>query len=203
VPGVGLHRNAALLLALITLGVGLAACGGGASKAASIAGCSPSGCPSPGASAALEVIAVKWSGCIRAHGVPDFPDPTIGSNGLPNWTANPNDPNSSVDSPGFPAARRACQHDLPHLGPQTSAQKAAANAQALKYATCMRASGVPDFPDPNGQGLIQIQNATGSLEANSPQFEKADQACKSLDNGFAIQSSSAVSTPSSGGGSGS
>jgi hypothetical protein len=25
----------------------------------------------------------------------------------------------------------------------------------------MRSNGVPDFPDPNGQGLIQINNAAG------------------------------------------
>jgi hypothetical protein len=143
---------------------------------------------------------VKFSACVRSHGVTDFPDPTIGSNGLPTWAANPTDPNSSTDSPAGRTARRACQQDLPHLGPQTSAEKAAANSAALKYATCMRSSGVPDFPDPNGRGLIQIKNATGTLDANSPQFEKAERACKSLDNGFAEQSSTAVSSiPGSGG----
>ena len=56
----------------------------------------------------------------------------------------------------------------------------------------MRSNGVPNFPDPNGQGLIQI-NATGTLEPSSPQFQKAEAACKSLDNGFA-KSSTAVSS---------
>ena len=81
---------------------------------------------------------------------------------------------------------------MPKLGPQTSAEKATANAEALKYATCMRSNSVPNFPDPNGQGVIQIKNATGTLDASSPQFQKAETACKTLDNGFAEQSSVAV-----------
>jgi hypothetical protein len=137
-------------------------------------------------------MAVKFSACIRSHGVPDFPDPTIGSNGLPNFAGSPNK-NASLDSPTGHAARRGCQNDLPHLGLQTSAEKAAANAAALKYATCMRSNGVPSFPDPNGQGMIQIRSAISTLENSSPQFQKAATACKSLANGFGEVSSVVVS----------
>ena len=137
---------------------------------------------------------------MRAHGVSDFPDPTVGSNGLPSWTFDAG--NVSPQSPAFRAAHQVCKNDLPDLL-GTSAEKAAANAAALKYATCMRSNGVPNFPDPNGQGLIQIKNATGSLEPSSPQFQKAEAACKSLDNGFAEQSSTAVSSPPGSAGSGS
>jgi hypothetical protein len=138
---------------------------------------------------------VKFSGCMRSHGVSDFPDPTIGSNGLPSFgpTLNVNG-----GAPVYKPAQQACKHDLPSIGPHTSAEKAAANAAALKYSTCMRSNGVPNFPDPNGQGLIQI-NATGTLEPSSPQFQKAEAACKSLDNGFGEQSSAAIASPASGG----
>lgn len=145
-------------------------------------------------------MAVKYSGCVRSHGVRDFPDPTIGSNGLPSW----NDSwsiNAKTQAQALPAAQRACKKGLPHLGPQTSAQKATANADALKYATCMRSHGVSDFPDPNGQGLIQNNNATGTLEESSPQFWKAATACKSLENGFGEQRSVAVSASAGSGGS--
>ena len=91
------------------------------------------------------------------------------------------------------SARTTCQ-----TSSQTSAEKAAANAAALKYATCMRSHGVPNFPDPNGQGLIQV-NATGSLDASSPQFQKAETACNSLDNGFAEQLGATSASPASGG----
>jgi hypothetical protein len=51
-----------------------------------------------------------------------------------------------------------CTKDLPKLGPQTPAEKAAASAEALKYAECLRSNSEPDFPDPNGQGLIQVSS---------------------------------------------
>ncbi len=111
-------RSGVLLAALVTLGTGLAACGGGSPRASSSSGCSPSGCSSPAASASVEATAVKFSGCIRSHGVPAFPDPTIGSNGLPTWAPSPNK-HANTDSPAGRAAQQACQKDLPHLGPQT------------------------------------------------------------------------------------
>lgn len=68
----------------------------------------------------------------------------------------------------------------------------------------MRSNGVPDFPDPNGQGVIQINSATGGLESSSPQFQKAQTACKSLESGFAQQSSEATAgSPAPGGAAGS
>lgn len=134
--------------------------------------------------------ALTYVGCLRTHGLADFPDPTLGSNGLPNFEINGSansdlDPNSSQ----YQAAQKACQKDRPSLGLATPAQKAAANADALKYSECMRSHGEPDFPDPNGQGVIQILNATGILSPNSPQYQQAATACQSLDNGFGIQGS--------------
>jgi hypothetical protein len=192
--------RAVLLAALVILGIGLAACGGGSSSASanpSNSGCSPSGCSSPAASASLEAKAVRFSGCVRSHGVPDFPDPTIGLNGLPSWNDSWSS-NAKAQAQALPAAQRACKTDLPSLGPQTSAEKATANAEALKYAACMRSNGVPNFPDPNGQGLIQINNGTGSLDPSSPQFQTAATACKRLANGFG----QSVATSASSGGTG-
>ena len=139
---------------------------------------------------------MKFSGCMRSHGVTDFPDPTIGSNGLPSWTLM-----RAMSAPSHRRSGRltgSARTTCPDL-PETSAEKAAANAAALKYATCMRSHGVPNFPDPNGQGLIQIKNATGSLDASSPQFQKAETACNSLDNGFAEQLGATSASPAPGG----
>jgi hypothetical protein len=123
---------------------------------------------------------------MRSHGLSDFPDPTVGSNGLPSWSLNAS-PNSDLDpnSPQYKSSQKACRGDLPTLGPQTPAETTAAIAEAVKYAECMRSHGEPDFPDPNGQGVIQIKNATGILDPNSPQYETAQTACQSLDKGFA------------------
>lgn len=149
-------------------------------------------------------MAVKFSGCMRSHGLTDFPDPTVGSNGLPSWTINAG-PTSDLNpqSPAYRAAQQVCKKDLPDLGPHTPAEKATANAAAVKYATCMRSNGVSNFPDPNGQGVIQVNNS--AIDESSPAFQKAETACKRLDNGFAQQGSVATagSRPPGGAGGGS
>jgi hypothetical protein len=48
--------------------------------------------------------------------------------------------------------------------------------QAVKYAQCMRENGVTDFPDPDKNGKFVI--AAGGPNKNSPQVQKAKQACK-------------------------
>ena len=184
------HRSRAGVVVgvVVTLALGLAACGGGSPSVSSVSGCSPSGCSSPAASATLEAIALKFSVCMRSHGVSGFPDPTLGPNGLPSWTSSESRP-----SPAFQGARKVCGKDLPGLGLNTPAGKATANADALKYATCMRSQGLPTFPDPNGQGVLVIQ--TGDVQVNSPAFLKAQTACKSLDNGFGEASTASTPAP--------
>ncbi len=133
-------------------------------------------------------LAVKFAACMRSHGVSDFPDPTLGSNGLPSFTSNESRP-----PPAFQGARKVCGRDLPSLGLNTPGGKATADAEALRYAVCMRSNGVPSFPDPNGKGVLVIQ--TGDVQPSSPAFQKAQTACKSLDNGFGEAGSSATASP--------
>jgi hypothetical protein len=90
-------------------------------------------------------------------------------------------------SPRYRAARSACKAFLPS-GNMTAAQRAAANARALKYAQCMRSHGIGSYPDPNGQGTIVVQ-AGGGIDPGSPRFQNAQKACQSLDNGFNMDTS--------------
>jgi hypothetical protein len=54
------------------------------------------------------------------------------------------------------------------------------------YSACMRKNGVPDFPDPDSSGRFRIvggQDKGGrkfGLDTNSPQFKRAQQACRKL-----------------------
>ncbi len=52
-------------------------------------------------------------------------------------------------------------------------------AQQLAFAKCMRANGVSNFPDPNGQGVITFHG----IDPGSPQFQKAQGKCASLQGG--------------------
>jgi len=59
---------------------------------------------------------------------------------------------------------------------------------ALAYANCMRSHGVPDFPDPNGQGEFQLHavfengrtTQGGDLVPSSPAFQAAERTCGSF-----------------------
>ena len=49
----------------------------------------------------------------------------------------------------------------------------------VKFAACKRAHGMPNFPDPNSQGAIQIGSSSG-IDPNSPKFQAAQQACQTV-----------------------
>ncbi len=106
---------------------------------------------------------------MRAHGVPDFPDPVQGANGLVSLGG------VGLISPQAQAAREACRSLAlaGQVGPQTVSL--AQQEAFLRWASCIRASGVPDFPDPSfsGEGprfdipgdanLGALQSAVGRL----------------------------------------
>jgi hypothetical protein len=124
--------------------------------------------------------ALKFSECMRSHGVPNFPDPNaagaIQASGL-----NPG-------STSFQDATKSCRHLLPNGGVPTPAEQATALAQALKFSQCMRSHGITGFPDPQsvpGGGIrIAIRSGQGSnLTPTNPQFQAAQKACQSLTGG--------------------
>ena len=52
---------------------------------------------------------------------------------------------------------------------------------ALAFSRCMRAHGIPDFPDPNSQGNFDFAVPKGSgsgLDPHNPRFQAANQACQ-------------------------
>lgn len=123
---------------------------------------------------------LAYAQCMRAHGVRDFPDPN--SQGQLNVHSGGDlDPNSPI----YRAADTACASLSPvnNLSPAQRAQVKAAN---LKYAQCMRAHGIADFPDPNAEGAISLHAHPGSdLDPNNPTFQAAQTACKALRPGGA------------------
>lgn len=184
----------------VALGLLAAGCGGG-SKAPSVASLAPShggtttgttqstqpnAAPGPsGAGAQLHVAlkvpagsdGEKFSVCMRAHGLPTFPDPN-GQGIIQLGSGSGLDPRS----PRFQAAQRACRRLLPNGGQPTPAQIAKAQKAALAYSACMRKNGIKDFPDPTFSGgavQLRIGGRPGSdLDPSSPLFQKAQAACR-------------------------
>jgi len=115
---------------------------------------------------------LAFSSCMRTNGVANFPDPGSGG-AIPKESMQ----QLGVSLARFQTAQQACQHLLPNGGqPPSRAQIQQARAQGLSYARCVRAHGVPNFPDPDSTGRIP-DPATVGINQGSPKFQAANQAC--------------------------
>jgi hypothetical protein len=104
-----------------------------------------SGSSSGDTSAATNEPAFKFAECMRDNGVREFPDPDASGQLTIDAIAN----GSSVDttSAAFKQALGACK-DLEPPGFTGHKRNAQEQANALKFAQCIRDYGVKDFPDP-------------------------------------------------------
>lgn len=182
------RRAAGITAALAGIACLAAACSG-----------SPGTAPRSGATNPA-AMALAYSKCMRTHGIKDFPDPTIKSNGNgssvglglrggKNSDLNPKDP-------AFQAASRACRKLQPGGGnpPQQTAQQLAAD---VKFAACLRSHGFPSFPDPDGHGVFNIP---GAINTQSSQFNSTVSSCQSKTGAHSLSMRQTNATP---GGSGS
>ena len=147
---------AALVLVNLVLAIG-AGCGSTppTGTATAVAGRGGSAGTADGSStpATKREEAVKFAECVRAHGVPHFPDPDASG-----------DFNFGVDVSAavFTSAVSSCKA-LEPPGSLSSKRSTSQQSAALRFAQCVRANGVPDFPDPaNGQPLINTYRIPSS-----------------------------------------
>ena len=158
---------AAALVAAITI----AACGSTSSP--TVSGSSTSS-TNPGSTSST----VAFSKCMRANGVPNFPD--LSSMGM--QIAGSGERISvngvSLNGPAYQAARAKCQKYLPtHSAASLSQQEQAQQrASGLEVAKCMRSHGVPNYPDPryyNGGQQVYLPG----INPAAPAFQTAAKAC--------------------------
>ncbi|MEV4535675.1 hypothetical protein AB0J82_17790 [Asanoa sp. NPDC049518] len=137
-----------LLVPLLALGLGLAAC----DSAGATPGVASAGGGTPGASASAapaddEERGRAFAACMREHGV-DMPDPQPGSKvGI---TLD------KVDKSKVLAAVDACRDLMPGGGKDVKLDPDQLERQRA-LAECMRANGVPDFPDPDPDGGAAVR----------------------------------------------
>ena len=153
-----------------------AACGGSPSSSGSPSSTGTGGSPNAGGSASSPS-ALAFSRCMRAHGVPNFPDPPPSFNGkFPGSSPQ----QLGVSESRIRAATGACQNLLPAV--QGQAPLTAQDQQDyLRAATCMRSHGITNFPDPvfSGGG-VSFTIPSSSIDTRSPQFTQARQTCQRL-----------------------
>ncbi len=119
--------------------------------------------------------------CMRAHGVPNFPDPGAGGVGFA-VSAIPGSPTLTVDGiafsgPAFESAVKTCK--LFGGGTAPPPISGAQQEQMIAKARCIRDHGVSNFPDPTfgpgGEGA-GIKLGPGD-NPQSPAVRHAAQAC--------------------------
>jgi hypothetical protein len=144
-------RGPVAALVLIATVVLISACGSSAP-----AGSGSSGGGDPNATAHAK--AVKFAECIRSNGVSEFPDPDASGQfayGIPS-DSSPLDPSNAA----WQHAIGACKSlEPPQFMPTQFTPKQL--SARLKFAQCVRANGVPDFPDPTPTGpLVDVSNGS-------------------------------------------
>ena len=76
-----------------------------------------------------------------------------------------------------------CSSDLGSAAQASGAESPGASdaiAQALAYAHCMRANGVPGWPDPDSHGVFDKSLVFRAAPNITPQLEAAERACESV-----------------------
>jgi hypothetical protein len=161
--------------------LGTSRAGGGNSTTNSRGGTSATTRPSSNPTVLLD----EWATCMRSHGDPNQADPTITADKVIDITWDPSIPGgidgTNKGGQGNSGPGQYCRSYLDAAqsalrGGQTQEQPS--QAQLLKFSECMRANGVPDFPDPSAGGGLSISlNAGGDLNPNSPVFKNASKLC--------------------------
>ena len=116
------------------------------------------------------VVLRELARCVREHGLPDFPDPVLRANGVPVF------PDSAPRVP--PQTQQACRSIANRIPPEYSVTTAVSPsdfARLLRLARCIRAHGIPDWPDPNTLGEFPIDPRI--QQGGKPLFMSAVRAC--------------------------
>ena len=122
-----------------------------------------------------------WTACMRSHGDPNQADPTIDANGAIH-VIDPAGYSGTIAGPTGQDSTGAGVTCLPYLTAASTALhggeplRAPDPATADRFAACMRANGVPNFPDP-GAGQVSTSPGGALPTPNSPSFEKAAKTC--------------------------
>jgi hypothetical protein len=121
----------------------------------------------PAASSADRDQALAFAQCMRDNGLPNFPDPD--SDGRFRGIGH-----EAGSDPDFSAAQDACR-DLAPGGEHEDTGDPDFVAQMREFSQCMRANGLPDFPDPDADGRLR---GTGHEQQDDPTYRAAMETCR-------------------------
>ena len=159
-----MHRRCAFsLAALAAVSVLVSGCGGGggSSGVANVA--------TSGTTTTAQNRPIAFPRCMRAHGVPNYPD-----------AGKPTAQQLGMSQSEFDRRASACTYLLPHGGvaQETAQQKRIQLADELSFARCMRSHGVARFPDPNAQAQLSVEMVRAQgIDVHAPVVLRVVQRC--------------------------
>jgi hypothetical protein len=110
--------------------------------------------------------ALQFATCVRANGIPDFPDPKFNAGGGTSLNLPPGLDQAKVDK-----ALAACKKYQVNGGEPSKLDPERLD-KLRAYAKCMRDNGITNFPDPTDQGI-----QGDGLDMDSPSVKAADAKC--------------------------
>ena len=127
--------------------------------------------PLPSGPSSLVGAMLSFSNCMRAHGVPNFPDPDSKGVFPPGSLRQ-----LGVSSAMAKSALDDCKTLLPGQTTAPSLGSPATSTQLLRFSACMRTHGVPNFPDIGVAKKVSL----AQINQRSPQFIDATRVCSKL-----------------------
>jgi len=116
----------------------------------------------------------EWAACERSHGDPDQADPIVSASGVIYITV----PKGALPTGNLHEGTGTCSRYVAEAANELRAANPVApppgQAEYLKYVSCMRANGVPNYPYPNGD---QTNFMGTGVDPGSPSVERVNQLC--------------------------
>jgi hypothetical protein len=135
------------------------------------------------AAGSAESRTLAFAQCMRSHGVRHYPDPSrSGTFDKTKLTTQQLGVGASV----IRSAGNACQRLYPTSSQSSQTQDQTMMAAMFKFARCVRAHGVPNWPDPVAESDPGQPNTPGfprnmpNINQDSPQVKKATRTCQHL-----------------------
>ncbi|MCP2322168.1 hypothetical protein HDA40_000675 [Hamadaea flava] len=162
---------ALFVTALLTTVMSACQSGGAEPSPGSVGSTAPGGRPQQ-----IAALAREYAQCVRDHGIPNFPDPTI-SDGNVSYAGGDSIKTAVAAHPEAIAACKSIQDRLSQVGGKNWRPTARDLQKLVEFAKCIREHGVPEWPDPDADGRFTV---SAKLEDENPETRiyPAHAACK-------------------------
>lgn len=159
----------ATTIAAIVCAIAIGACGSASNPSLSAA-----------SGTADNAAGLAFAKCMRAHGVPNLPDPGVSISGPFNSIGGVEIPATiNMQTPAFKAAMGSCRALISAaVSPQGKPGiTASMKASMIAHAQCMRTHGVPGYQDPRFPASGGIAVTDAGTDPQSPAYRHAAAVC--------------------------